>query len=101
MPKRRGSVFSVDSRILFLRRHRVILDADLAELYGVAVKHLNQQMKRNQERFPSDFTFQLPAKEHKCLRSQSVTSNKGTGGRRNPPYALMQHGAIIAATERT
>jgi phage regulator Rha-like protein len=98
MPKRRGSVFSVESRILFLRRHRVILDADLAALYGVAVKHLNQQIKRNQERFPSDFMFQLTAKEHKFLRSQSVTSKKGSGGRRYPPYVFTEHGAIMAAT---
>ena len=59
MPKRRVKpTFSVESRILFLRRHRVILDKDLAELYGVSVKHLNQQVKRNRQRFPSDFMFQ-------------------------------------------
>ena len=83
---------------MFLRGHRVILDADLAELYGVAVKHLNQQIKRNQGRFPSDFMFQLAAKEHKFLRSQFVTSKKGSGGRRYPPYVFTEHGAIMAAT---
>lgn len=99
MPKRRGTpIFSVESRILFLRRQKVILDTDLAELYGVSVRHLNQQIKRNQERFPSDFMFQLSAKEHESLRSQFVISNKSRGGRRYPPYAFTEHGAIMAAT---
>jgi hypothetical protein len=63
MPKRGGnSLPPVESRILFLRRQRVILDADIAELYGVPVKVLNQQVKRNRDRFPSDFRFQLTAK---------------------------------------
>src|SRR5258708_22169259 len=99
MQKRRVTAgAAVESRILFLSHERVILDADLAELYGVPVKHLNQQIKRNQERFPSDFVFQLTAKEHKFLRSQIVTSKKGSGGRRYPPYAFTEHGAIMAAT---
>ncbi len=54
----------VESRILILRQQRVILDGDLAELYGVPAKQLNQQAKRNRERFPGDFMFQLTAKEH-------------------------------------
>ncbi len=75
MPKRHSaSAFAVESRILFLRQQRVILDADLAELYGVPVKVLNQQVKRNRERFPADFVFQLTSKEHEILRSQIVTS---------------------------
>jgi hypothetical protein len=99
MPKRHGtSAFPVESRILFLRHQRVILDADLAELYGVPVKVLNQQVKRNRERFPEDFVFQLAAKEHQSLRSQIVTSNEGRGGRRYSPYAFTEHGAIMAAT---
>jgi phage regulator Rha-like protein len=99
MPPRRGtSVFAVESRILFLRRQRVILDVHLAKLYGVSVKHLNQQIKRNLERFPSDFMFQLTTNEHKVLRSQFVTSKKGSGGRRYLPYAFTEHGAIMAAT---
>ena len=88
----------VESRILFLRNQRVLLDADLAALYKVPVKVLNQQIKRNQDRFPLDFVFQLTTKEHKVLRSQTVTSNDGRGGRRYAPYAFTEHGAIMAAT---
>ena len=83
---------------MILRHQRVILDSDLAELYGVPAKQLNQQVKRNRERFPTDFTFQLTAREHGSLRSQIVTSKKGRGGRRYPPYAFTEHGAIMAAT---
>ena len=89
---------AVESRILFLRHQRVIFDADLAELYGVTVKRLNQQVTRNQERFPSDFMFQLNPKEHKALRLQIATSKKGRGGRRYTPYVFTEHGAIMAAT---
>src|ERR1700684_3583201 len=99
MPKRRvPSPYAVESRILFLRQQRVILDADIAELYGVPVKVLNQQIKRNRERFPADFVFRLTAKEHEGLRSQIVTSKKSRGGRRYSPYAFTEHGAIMAAT---
>lgn len=88
----------VESRILILRQQRVILDRDLAELYGVPVRQLNQQVKRNRDRFPADFTFQLTAKEDEALRSQIVISKKGRGGRRYLPYAFTEHGAIMAAT---
>jgi hypothetical protein len=99
MPKRRGMpTAAVESRILLLRHQRVILDVDIAELYGVSVKVLNQQIKRNQERFPADFVFQLTVRESEVLRSQFVTSNKGRGGRRYAPYAFTEHGAIMAAT---
>jgi hypothetical protein len=99
MPHRRGTpLLPVESRILFLRHQRVILDADIATLYGVPVKRLNEQVKRNQKLFPSDFMFQLTAKEHTSLRSQIATSNKGRGGRRYTPYAFTEHGAIMAAT---
>jgi phage regulator Rha-like protein len=99
MPKRRMMPrFTVESRILLLRHQRVILDADIAELYGVPVKVLNQQIKRNRRRFPPDFVFQLTTKEHATLRSQIVTSNEGRGGRRYLPYAFTEHGAIMAAT---
>jgi len=99
MPRSRGTpAFSVESRIFFLRHRRVILDADLAALYGVPVKRLNQQVKRNQERFPSDFMFQLTRKEHKILRLQIATSKKGSGGRRYLPNVFTEHGAIMAAT---
>jgi ORF6N domain len=99
MPKRRGtSIFSVESRILFLRHKRIILDADLAELYGVPVKRLNQQVARNQQRFPADFMFQLTTKEDKALRLQIATSKNGRGGRRYLPFAFTEHGSIMAAT---
>ena len=99
MPKRHGTpAFAVESRILILRHQKAILDVDLAELYGVTVKRLNQQVARNLERFPSDFMFQLNSKEHKSLRLQFATSNKGRGGRRYAPYAFTEHGTIMAAT---
>src|SRR5260370_21479268 len=99
MPRRRGPfVSSVESRILFLRHQRVILDADIALLYGVPGKRLNEQVKRNQERFPSDFMFRLAEKEHHTLRSQFEASKKTRGGRRYTPYAFNEHGAIMAAT---
>src|SRR6201998_2807232 len=93
-----GLAVSVESRILVLREQKVILDSDLAELYGVPVKRLNEQVKRNQERFPSDFMFRLSAEESCALRSQSATSKAGRGGRRYAPYAFTEHGAIMAAT---
>ena len=86
----------VESRIFVLRGQKVILDNDLAELYGVPVKRLNEQIKRNRERFPQDFTFQLSAEEQQSLRSQNATSKRG--GRRYLPYAFTEHGAIMAAT---
>jgi hypothetical protein len=91
-------VFAVESRIFIFRKQRVMLDIDLAELYGVPVKRLNQQVARNRERFPSDFMFQLNSKEYKTLRLQIATSNKARGGRRYAPHAFTEHGAIMAAT---
>ena len=88
----------VDSKILVLRGHRVILDTDLAELYGVQVRHLNQQVKRNARRFPPAFRFQLSPQEVKILRSQNVISSEGHGGTRYRPHAFTEHGAIMAAT---
>src|SRR5580704_8633458 len=99
MPKRdSASPFAIESRLLFLRDQRVILDADLAGLYGVSVRVLNQQIKRNRDRFPSDFVFRLTAKEDDILRSQIVISRDTHGGRRYTPYAFTEHGAIMAAT---
>ena len=88
----------VDSKIQILRGKKVILDSDLAELYGVPVKQLNQQIKRNSDRFPADFFFQLSPAEYRGLRSQIVTSNSSRGGRRYLPKAFTEHGAIMAAT---
>ena len=87
-----------DSKIFVLRGQRVILDRDLAELYGVEVRHLNQQAKRNAKRFPPAFRFQLSAHELKILRSQNVISSEGHGGARYLPYVFTEHGAIMAAT---
>jgi hypothetical protein len=83
---------------LILRHQKVILDTDLAELYGVSVSRLNEQVKRNRERFPSDFMFQLTPKENQILRSQIAISSQNHGGRRYPPRAYTEHGAIMAAT---
>jgi hypothetical protein len=88
----------VDSKIFVLRGQRVILDRDLAELYGVQVRQLNQQAKRNAKRFPPAFRFQLSPHELKILRSQNVISSEGHGGARYLPYAFTEHGAIMAAT---
>jgi len=87
-----------DSKIFLLRGHRVILDSDLAELYGVAVKRLNEQVKRNIKRFPADFMFRLSVTEQENLRSQNATSSSSHGGRRYSPYAFSEHGVIMAAT---
>ena len=101
--------------ILTIREQRVILDADLAKLYGVTTKAFNQAVKRNTERFPEDFAFQLTAAELAHLRSQTVTSNhkrigdrgetgnrpqfttSSRGGRRYRPWAFTEHGAVMAA----
>jgi hypothetical protein len=86
------------SKILVLRNQKVILDTDLAELYGVPVRQLNQQVKRNRNRFPADFLFTLTSAEYQSLRSQIVISNSGSGGRRYLPHAFTEHGAVMAAT---
>jgi phage regulator Rha-like protein len=88
----------VRSKILVLRNQKVILDTDLAELYGVPVKRLNEQLKRNLQRFPPDFLFTLTRVEYQNLRSQNATSSSAHGGRRYLPYAFTEHGAIMAAT---
>lgn len=88
----------VDSKIFVLRGQRVILDRDLAELYGVEVRQLNQAAKRNAKRFPTAFRFQLSPHELKILRSQNVISTEGHGGARYLAYVFTEHGAIMAAT---
>jgi hypothetical protein len=85
--------------ILVLRGQRVLLDADLAALYGVPTKHFNQQVRRNLERFPRDFMFQIAKEEAEGLRSQIVTLKSGRGQHRKYlPYAFTEHGAIMAAS---
>jgi hypothetical protein len=86
----------IENAILLIRGEKVILDADLAKLYGVTTARLNQQVKRNLERFPSDFMFQLTSKEYESLMLQIATSKK-RGGRRKLPNVFTEHGAIMAA----
>jgi len=88
----------VGSRILLIRAQKVMLDADLAELYGVPTKRLNEQVKRNQNRFPEDFMFRLTRAEVEALnRSQIATGSQKHRDPRFPPFAFTEHGAIQAA----
>lgn len=87
----------VESSIRFIRDQHVVLDADLAGLYGVETRVLVQAVKRNRARFPDDFLFQLSDEEFAALRSQAVIA-KGRGGRRSPPWVFTEHGALMAAS---
>lgn len=87
---------AVEGVIRVIRGQSVILDEDMAALYGVPTKRLNEQVKRNLARFPEDFLFQLTAAEAANLRSQNATSKK-QGGRRYLPYAFTEHGAAMLA----
>jgi hypothetical protein len=89
---------SVESAIYLIRGQRVMLDSDLAAIYGTTTKRLNERLRRNRERFPTDFAFQLTAQEFKRLMSQIATSKKGRGGRRKLPWVFTEHGAIMLAT---
>jgi hypothetical protein len=92
-------VESIASRIHAVRGLRVIVDADLAVLYGVETRALLQAVRRNPERFPADFRISLSSQELVLLRSQSVISKpQGRGGRRYATMAFTEHGAIMAAT---
>jgi phage regulator Rha-like protein len=89
----------VERTILVLRGRRVILDSDLAALYGVTVSRLNEQVKRNIERFPDDFGFQLTREEFETLRSQiAISKTERRGGRQYLPYAFTEHGAVMSAS---
>jgi hypothetical protein len=84
--------------ILVLRAHRVLLDSELAALYGVTTKRLNEQVKRNTKRFPADFIFRLTRTETEALnRSQNATGSQKHRDPRFPPYVFTEHGAIMAA----
>jgi len=76
----------------------VLLDADLARLYGVTTGRLNEQVRRNHDRFPGDFMFELSAEEAAVLRSQSATSKKGRGGRRYRPYVFTEQGVAMLSS---
>jgi hypothetical protein len=89
----------IENQILVIRGHKVLLDADLAALYGVETRVLNQSVKRNLDRFPADFMFRLTAKEFEHWRSQLVMSNPGAKmGLRRAPFAFTEHGALMAAS---
>ena len=88
----------VTEHIVVIRGEKVLLDSDLAALYGVETKVLVQAVKRNGLRFPGDFMFQLDGAEWDALRSQSVTSNGGRGGRRYPPYAFTEQGVAMLSS---
>lgn len=81
--------------IAFVRGHKVMLDQDIAVLYGVSAKRLNEQVRRNSERFPSDFMFQLTSEEAENLRSQMATSSWRHGGRRYLPLAFTEQGVAM------
>jgi ORF6N domain len=89
-------VHDITRAILVLRGQRVLLDADLADLYGVTTRRLNEQVRRNRGRFPNDFLFELTAEEFGNLKSHFATSS--WGGRRKLPLAFSEHGAIMTAT---
>ncbi|NOT59292.1 MAG: ORF6N domain-containing protein [Acidobacteria bacterium] len=90
---------NLEERIHFMRGQKVMLDDDLAALYGVTTKRLNEQVRRNRERFPEDFMFQLTAEEAESLRSQIATLKKGRGQHRKYlPFAFTEHGAVMLAS---
>ena len=86
----------VASKIYYIREQKVMLDSDLAELYEVETRVLNQQVKRNLDRFPEDFMFQLSEKEWETLKSQSTAPS--WGGRRKAPYAFTEHGVLMLSS---
>jgi hypothetical protein len=87
----------IEEMIFSLHGEKAILDSDLALIYGVTTARLNQQVKRNRERFPIDFVFQLTKAEFNSLMLQNATSNPSRGGRRKLPMAFTEHGAIMVA----
>ena len=94
-----SQVEHISQTIMLLRGQRVILDSELGTLYGVSTKRLNEQVKRNAERFPEDFLFRLSRAETEALnRSQIATGSQKHRNPRYPPFAFTEHGAIMAAT---
>ena len=86
----------IENKIYLIRRCRIMLDSDLAKMNGVTTKRLNEQVKRNLDRFPSDFMFLLSTKEFEILKSQNATSR--WGGRRKLPYVFTEYGALMLAS---
>lgn len=97
-PRAVAQVARIDTSIIELRGQRVLLDEALAELYGVPTRTLVQSVKRNLDRFPPDFIFQLTDQEFESLRSQTVISNAGRGGRRFAPYAFTEQGVSMLSS---
>jgi phage regulator Rha-like protein len=97
-PRKTAISLPVDSLIHVIRGQKVILDRDLADLYGVETKQLNRAVKRNLSRFPEDLMFQLTPEEAARLRCQNGTSNTGRGGRRYIPYAFTEHGVVMLSS---
>lgn len=103
MPKKTDSqalvpVDQIERSIHVIRGQRVMLDFDLAKLYGVTTRRLNEQVRRNLERFPVDFAFSLTLEELRALMSQNATSNIGRGGRRKKPLAFTEHGVAMLSS---
>ncbi len=107
MPKKKTSATThqlpvpiqhIERCIHVIRGQKVMMDTDLAELYEVPTKVLNQAVRRNIDRFPADFMIQLTAEEEAALRSQIVTSNKGRGGRRYLPFVFTEQGVAMLST---
>ena len=90
-------VEAIEQRILVIRGMRVILDTDLARIFGVPTFRLNEAIKRNRERFPEDFMFRMTHEEFSSLTSQFAISKRGSGGRRFLPYAFTEHGVLMVA----
>jgi hypothetical protein len=88
----------IERRIYLIRGQKVMLDSDLAALYQVPTKRLNEQVRRNRSRFPEDFMFQLSGDETESLRSQIATSKAGPGGRRYLPYVFTEHGVAMLSS---
>ncbi len=86
------------SKIYLIRGKKVMLDRDLAELYGVETKRLKEQVRRNKDRFPNDFMFEMSKEELEDWRSQFATSNREVMGLRVPPFAFTEHGAVMLAS---
>jgi hypothetical protein len=94
----RVSVELIERRIYLIRGHKVMIDVDLGHLYDVPTYRLNEAVKRNRRRFPSDFMFQLSKKEAESLTSQFAISKKGRGGRRTLPYAFTEQGVAMLSS---
>lgn len=88
----------IQNMIYLIRGQKVMLDSDLAKLYGVETKRLNEQVRRNLKRFPNDFLFKLTSEEFEVLRSQIATSKNGKGGRRYQPLVFTENGVAMLST---